>query len=155
VETGDDVLAEFVGGLFDLPEKCPICKYDLRGGHASHRCPECGTDVPEAVREINERTWERSQRIGQVAIFRWVIYGLIPIVLWWPVAAWMYRSNDPFLMWMVFPSGLVVGIGASVFCSMRAGEEVRDDGLGALFVCCLMLCFANFAVMFYALSALA
>jgi hypothetical protein len=30
------------------PHGCPHCGYDVRGGHATDRCPECGGDLPPA-----------------------------------------------------------------------------------------------------------
>ena len=45
--------------------KCPICRYDLTGLPANHRCPECGFEYDETM-----RTWQTNdRRLWQVVLF--------------------------------------------------------------------------------------
>lgn len=154
VETGVEFYDPEYELDFEFPDECVICHYDLRGSLESMRCPECGADIRESVKLMEKRAAHRSEALATLGILRWIAFGMIPVLAWVPVAFFLYRSNDPFWMWMILPTGLVAAMGAVVWGSVQAGEEARDDGLGWVMVVCLTLCVGNLFVLILTFKSL-
>ena len=131
----------------DVPDECPSCGYDLRGNPESLRCPECGVDIAEAEKLLEAKAIRRREFLSTYGLFRWIVFGIIPILLWAPAAFFMYRSDSNLLMMLTLPFGLVTAMGAVVFASTRAGEEAQRDEAGAVFVVCFVLCMSNLFVL--------
>ncbi len=131
----------------DIPEECPSCGYDLRGNPESLRCPECGADIQETLKLLEAKAIRRAEYLATFGLFRWIVFGVIPILIWVPLAFFLYRSDNNLLMMLTLPIGLVTAMGAVMFATTRAGEEAQRDEIGAVFVVCFVLCMSNVFVL--------
>ena len=61
-----------------LLEKCPFCKYQLRGLPVKHRCPECGQEFDRLWKVFGNtprwQTYGRTTRVGIIVLILIVIF---------------------------------------------------------------------------------
>lgn len=146
IETTEEIIDLEKELGFEFPDDCPNCAYDLRGSRASMVCPECGTYIPAIMKSLEACAVRRSETYADIGMLRWIIYGMIPITIWIPLAFAFYRSNNHLLIWLTLPTGLVLAIGAVMFATLKAGEESRADSVGMVILVGLALCCGNLGV---------
>ena len=89
-----------------MTTRCPVCRYDLRGLPAEHRCPECGLGIDDSM-----RTW----RLGKPSRFVWAVTVGNKFVLYYALIECLFGRGPGFLF-EVAPMVLCVGallVGAS------------------------------------------
>ena len=137
----------------DLDEHCIECGYDLRGSMESGVCPECGTNVRDSMRAREFSQYRRAQMVVELSGLRWAFYGAIPIVIWAPLALAAYSHGSALLQWLILPSGITIGFGATILGCVQAAEEASEtSGIGAAFVVLLSLCAVNLGVIVFVMA---
>ncbi len=90
--------------------RCPVCRYDLRGLPAEHRCPECGMAYDSTVQIWREGVSNRARAWGYeydptAQVWRlgarqiWVCTGAG--IIYFCASAWALRSGPPTTLWPV------------------------------------------------------
>ncbi|MBL1218526.1 MAG: hypothetical protein D8M59_13670 [Planctomycetes bacterium] len=98
---------------------CPSCGYDMRGSKTDV-CPECGTYYKDA----QEKAIDNVQHWIDIYSFRWILYGLIPMLIW-AVPAWVtIKFGNPLAHTLAVLSGFAGCFICASWAAVKANEEV-------------------------------
>lgn len=135
----------------DRPKPCPKCNYDLRGLEIE-RCPECGTFYQDALLEKRVKS---SNAVFDFTAYRWIAYGVIPMMLWAPlavIAAILFKMQGYVLASLL---GTALAVILTVYVTKQALEENRwEDGFIPIVATFLVTGFLNFTIIRLILSML-
>jgi hypothetical protein len=100
----------------DLLEKCPFCKYLLKGLPVKHKCPECGKVFDRRSKVLGDvprwYSYNKLQRLGVVIAFILVIWifsnGIIDILENSPVTTGRFIKNTVMIAFWCIYLGCVI-----------------------------------------------
>ncbi len=133
VETGDVFTPPAIAEAeFEHPDRCPACKYDLRGHSHDGTCSECGAVIQEALQEREDRHIRFAETVSKWSIYRWILLSGIPLILWIGLARFIVMTNNSTATSLVVSLGWVTAIASTVLCTLKSYDELREVSIGTV-----------------------